>query len=91
MTDSELPTNPNGPMISQDDVLAYLVGAMQRIESQLASNEPPPWAIKLYETSLKKIEALEKRTEVLDVEIQKIKMACSARHSNGNQLKLPLV
>jgi|GEM_PF-3161468 len=43
-------------MMTHDDIMAYLVGAVQRIESQLISEQPPPWALKLVE----RIERLEK-------------------------------
>lgn len=83
--ESEKPTNPHGTMISQDDLIAYLVGAMQRIESQLASDEPPLWAKRL-------IGELSHRIISLEGEVQKIKLTCAAKHSNGNgQLKLPLI
>jgi hypothetical protein len=82
--DSDKPTDPNGMAITQEDVLSYLVGAMQRIESQLASDEPPPWAKRLFGE-------LAGRISVLEEEVQKIKVTCSAKHSNGSQLKLPLI
>lgn len=41
-------TDPN-LVLTQDDILSYLVGAMQRVESMLASEDPPPWARKLME------------------------------------------
>jgi hypothetical protein len=44
--DSDKPTDPN-LNLTNNDVMAYMVGAIQRIESQLASDEPPPWAKKL--------------------------------------------
>jgi len=82
--DSDKPTDPNGMAITQEDVLSYLVGAMQRIESQLASDEPPPWAKKL-------IGDLATRVTVLEQEVKKIQTTCSSRHNNGDsQLKLPL-
>ena len=83
--DSDKPTDPHGTIISQEDILAYLVGAMQRIESQLASDEPPPWAKKL-------LGDLTQRISSLETEVQNIRSTCSSRHSNGQgQLKLPLV
>ena len=81
--DSDKPTNPNGMMITQEDILSYLVGAMQRIESQLASDEPPPWAIRLFGEMSVRINSLE-------TEVQKIKTTCASKHGNG-QLKLPLI
>ena len=36
--------DPSNLAVTHDDVLSYLVGSVQRIESMLASEEPPPWA-----------------------------------------------
>jgi hypothetical protein len=44
---SEEKTNPH-LVLNTDDVLCYLVGAVQRIEMQLASDEPPQWAQRLF-------------------------------------------
>jgi hypothetical protein len=81
--DSDKPTDPHIGMITQEDLLAYLVGAMQRIEMQLASEAPPPWANRLFLELSKKISSLE-------TEVSKIKSTCAARHGNGHggQLKL---
>jgi hypothetical protein len=60
-----------------------MVGAVQRIESQLVSEEPPPWIVKLFEK-------LSERISSLEDDIKKIKSTCSSRHEN-NQIKLPLI
>jgi hypothetical protein len=79
MSDSETPTNPANIKITVEETLDYVVGSLHRIESQLASEEPPPWALKLFE-----------RISVLEKEVQTIKSTCSAKHGNGH-VKLPLL
>jgi hypothetical protein len=79
MYDSEKPTDPN-VMITQEDILSYLVGAVQRIESQLASEEPPPWAEKLFS-----------KLHSLETEVQQMKGTCAARHQGNGQMKLPII
>lgn len=79
MSDSEMPTNPSIPPITVAETLDYVVGSLHRIEAQLASEEPPPWAQKLFE-----------RISVLEKEVQAIKSTCSAKHGNGH-VKLPLL
>lgn len=75
MTDSEAPTNPNIDF-KPEESWDYLLGAVQRIEAQLASEEPPPWAKKL----LSAISHLEH-------EVKQIKTTCASRHpSNGYKL-----
>jgi hypothetical protein len=70
------PTDPSGLTMTHDDILAYLVGSVQRIEVQLSlltdssNEEPPAWAKKLFE------------------EIQHIKTNCKNRHENGKHVSL---
>lgn len=47
-------TDPN-LKLSLEDILANLIGSVQRIESMLASGEPPPW----FERFSKRIDRLE--------------------------------
>ena len=86
MEKDERDTDPAGPMITHDDLLSYLVGAVQRIELQLGSEDPPPWAAKL----ISAINNLAQRTTILEEEVNKIKVVCAARHDNGHS-KLPLI
>jgi hypothetical protein len=48
MTESDRPTDPH-LKLTHDDLMQYLVSAVQRIEMQMASDEPPPWAKKLFQ------------------------------------------
>ena len=48
MVDREHDTEPN-LKLTHDDILAFLVSSMQRIEAQLASEDPPAWAKKLFD------------------------------------------
>lgn len=80
--DSDKPTDPHVQMITQEDIMSYLVGAVQRIEAQLASEEAPPWAKKMLGEFSDRLKALEE-------DVAKIKTTCAARHGNG-QLKLLL-
>jgi hypothetical protein len=86
MVKDERDTDPAGPMITHDDLLSYLVGAVQRIELQLSSEDPPPWAEKL----ISSINNLAERTTILEEEVNKIKGVCSSRHDNGHT-KHPIV
>jgi len=49
-------TDPSLPKISTEEILDYLVGAVSRIEAQIASDQPPPWAARLF-ARLDKLEA----------------------------------
>lgn len=81
--DSEKPTNPHGMSISHEDQMAYLIGSLQRIELQLASDEPPPWAKRFLTEISTKVQQLES-------EIKQIQNTCKTKHSNGSS-KLPLI
>lgn len=78
MSDSEKPTDPN-IIITKEDLFSYIVGAVQRIEAQLASDEAPKWAMQLFE-----------RLQNLETEVQNIKRNCSARHQSNGQ-KFPII
>ena len=48
MTTDEHDTDPTGLELTPTDILSYLMGAVQRLECLAASEEPPPWASKLF-------------------------------------------
>lgn len=56
MSDDNKKTDPVGIVLTQEDVIAHLMGSLARIEAQLASGEPPPWAAQL----IARIENIEK-------------------------------
>ena len=73
--DRDEPTDPAATaMITQEDILSYLVGAVQRIELQVT--QEPPWASRLFEAVLN----LVSRVEKLESEVSRIKIVCAYRH-----------
>jgi hypothetical protein len=75
--DSEMPTNPGISSITVEEQLDYILGTLRRIDAQLASNEPPPWAAKL-------ISDMDHKIMKIETELKNIQSVCKFRHNNGN-------